>query len=256
MRYLVLSLDEENKNTLVLMEGDKDEIDKFTTQNFNNSEEIREFYKEKITKFLLENKDYIERVEERSKKSFRGSIVLLEYNEDHGNLKINQKRVLYKYYKVVVEEALKHQEVMRESVRIDRNSKTNLYTEYLQVKINYHNYGSNENIARIKRYINQSRNKYDIYRLIMAAYYNLRKEKRKLKTELALYREYLERKNKQKEEKEKTRIEQTLINHTINDEEYIYVDGFRYKVSDNPYDNEELLHQDVEGIVPDGIKKL
>lgn len=77
--YLSLILDDSGKRKLDLKGCSLEEMDRFTTQ-FENSEKIREIYKESIEKFLNGNQNYISQCSRKN----RGRICLVVYN-DHKN---------------------------------------------------------------------------------------------------------------------------------------------------------------------------
>ena len=77
-RTLSLVLDSEGYKSLTLMKADSNEIDDFTTKTFENQEQVREYYKQKIDAFLKENEAYLSEITKKTGKNFRGRIVILE----------------------------------------------------------------------------------------------------------------------------------------------------------------------------------
>ena len=111
-RTLSLVLDEDCKLSLTLMKDDAVKIDEFTTKKFENSEQIREYYKKQIDEFLEQNKNYINSITRNTGRKFRGRIVILESREKNGNLDYVEKRVLYKKHLVAFKELIKDKGTM------------------------------------------------------------------------------------------------------------------------------------------------
>ena len=126
MRTLALVLDDECEIYLPLFEGENSKVDEFTTKNFESSDDIRLYYKDKIEDFLDKKRVYL-----FGKKNFRGRIVLLE----NVNGKMYKSRVLYKDALIVAKEALENPKVMNCVVAIDSNGRVNNHI-YSKLEIN------------------------------------------------------------------------------------------------------------------------
>lgn len=71
--------------------NDPRKLDAFIMKRFANSEEVREFFKEEIEKYLITNEKIITEIKNRTGRMYRGSIAIIENN--HGELR--KLRVLY-----------------------------------------------------------------------------------------------------------------------------------------------------------------
>ena len=204
-RTLSLVLDEYCKVSLTLMKDEAENIDEFTTR-FENSEELRNNFKDKIESFLHENKIFIDYVKEQTGKNYRGSIVLLQaIQKNETELDVERQLVLYKKHLIVYPFLIK-QDIMKEYLNEDKKRATKLNTptfttNYMHYRIKDHNFDTKKNIDEIKYFIKIS-NFYEKLRLIFKAYEKIRIYKG-YKTVDAIYKNLKdEEQNKIKEEEE------------------------------------------------------
>ena len=129
-RYLSIVLDHNCNISKTLVKKEKNSLDSFILNNFNNSMEIRDFYKEDIENFLSEHKNIIYNISEKTGKKYRGQIVILELLDD---LSLRRVKVLYKSDLKNVREILKDQYFMRNFVL----SNYNFFSSYVYNKIKY-----------------------------------------------------------------------------------------------------------------------
>lgn len=163
VRILALVLDKENNIYLKLKEDESNKLDDYIINNFNNSEEIRQAYKNQCEEFLDKNKDYIGNMK---KKNYRGSIVLLE-KKDNTYIK---KRVLYKNTFKDVNELLCNYEIVRKLAYIDylneKNSKLVVFSPYERKIIRFSKeYEYKKMISKFKKELKDEK-KYDDIRNI------------------------------------------------------------------------------------------
>ena len=243
-RTLSLVLDEEDKISLTLMKKEANDIDDFTTKNFEDSDQIREYYKGKIEKFLEQNKKYIETVSSRTGKSFRGRIVILEARQLEGSLYFVEKRVLYKKHIVAFNEMIKDRSTMLkflqlEKIGFNQYGFRRLISGYLYREISYANFKVKSRVNLIRKEIKKNKaNFYDILRVITKAY-EIERKKRNLPTLEAIY-------NSHKKDQKK---ENTSLN---NPRDFYLIDGVYYPIDDIPFDLDDLRHLDTE-FKPDGL---
>lgn len=253
---LSLVLDEEGKKSLTLFKGSSSEVDEYTIKNFVSSEEIRKKYEKKINNFLLENDSYIQSIVTRTGKQFRGRIVILQAIEKDGELSIVQRRVLYKKSLIVAKEAIKNKKVMNVVACIDTNGLVNpkMYedlnikikngrfqlTPFIKGIIRQEKYETQSNLKNVRSWLNSNKQTYyEKLRLLQAGYEYARTIYKYLKTPDALYKEYLER-------KQKNYISENQIKKDkIIDGEFVLIDGVRYPIDDIPYDLNDLTDMGV-----------
>ena len=109
-RYLSIVLDYNCTISKTLLEDSKYELDKYISSKFNNSNDVRIFFKNKIEPFLKQNEAIITSIEEKNKKKYRGQIVILQVLE---NGEIQRIKVIYKDDLKRIKEYLKNQNFMR-----------------------------------------------------------------------------------------------------------------------------------------------
>ena len=71
--------------------NDSRKLDAFIMNRFANSEEVREYFKEEIDKYLSSNEKIISEIENRTGKAYRGSITIIENKDEE----LRKLRVLY-----------------------------------------------------------------------------------------------------------------------------------------------------------------
>ncbi len=246
-RTLSLVLDEEDKISLTLMKKEANDIDDFTTKNFENSDQIREFYKDKIANFLEENKNYIKEITKRTGRKFRGRIVILEAKEMNSSLYFVEKRVLYKKHIIAFKDMVADKSTMLkflqlEKIGFNQYGFRKLISPFLTREIITTNFKVKSRVDFIRREIkNNRRNFYDVLRIITKAY-EIERKKRSLPTIEAIY------------EKHKTSSKKITNETTPKDEEkeFFSIDGFFYPTDDIPFDLEQLENLDSE-FRPDGL---
>ena len=243
-RTLSLVLDDEDKISLTLMKADSNDIDEFTTKKFENSEQIREYYKDKIEQFLNENNCYITEVTKKTGKKFRGRIVILEAKEMNSSLYFVEKRVLYKKHLVAFKEMVNDKNTMLkflqlEKIGFNQYGFRKLVSPFLTREIMMTNFKVKSRVDFIKREIKKNRdNFYDILRIITKAY-EIERKKRGLPTLDAIYE-----KNK--------KSKKTTVKHTDETKDFYLIDGVFYPIDDIPFDLDQLARLDTN-YRPDGL---
>ena len=246
-RTLSLVLDNEGYNSLTLMKADSNEIDDFTTKTFDNSEQIREYYKDKIATFLEQNKSYISEVTRQTGKKFRGRIVILEANENNSSLYFVEKRVLYKKHLIAFKEMVNDKNTMikflqLEKIGFNQYGFRRLISPFLIKEITYTNFKCKSRVDFIRKEIkNNKKNFYDILRIIAKAY-EIERKKRNLPTIDSIY------------EKSKNKTKNLTCRSTKEnlEQDFYYVDGVYYPIDDIPFDLEQLSKLETN-YRPDGL---
>lgn len=153
--YLVYAFDKECKISKKLMEGTLEEIDRFT-MNFNNSNDIRRYFKEEIEEFRDEKQEYIKKSEETLGRTESGDIVIhsiiLNKNREFENIRT---RVLYKYSVKIFNELVKNKELMS---RFSNYSYVTRNVPYDELPVFTF---SEEQASIVKFYSNRSQTAYD-----------------------------------------------------------------------------------------------
>ena len=170
-RYLSIVLDHNCNISKTLVKKEKNSLDSFILNNFNNSMEIRDFYKEDIEKFLSEHKNIIYNISEKTGKKYRGQIVILELLDD---LSLRRVKVLYKSDLKNVREILKDQYFMRNFVL----SNYSFFSSYVYNKIKY-NLSKTEFQYMINEWLKNFKNNdqyFDVCRLILKKYAEFNKK--------------------------------------------------------------------------------
>lgn len=261
-RTLSLVLDKFGHKSLTLMKGDNDTIDGFTIK-FENSEEIREKFKKQINAYLEENKTLIESISNYLGRNYRGSIVILEVNDQNGELNYLKRRVLYKKHVIAFKEMVKDKLTLQgflrlEKIYVNELGMRKLISPFLEKKIRYSNYRVISQTNLIKREIKKNTSSFfDCLRLISKSYEEERKKRHHLKSIDDIYNEYKDKKQLQKELREEEKID---IGEYIEPNFYkssTVIDGFTYDQDDMPSLDElqRMLDSDIEGIIPDGLSR-
>ena len=247
-RTLSLVLDEEGFESLTLMQDEAVKIDEFTTKKFEDSEQIREYFKPQIEAYLKENKNYIAKISQERGKLFRGRIVILELHERDNSLYFVEKRVLYKKNLVAFKEMVKdkltmHRFLQLERIGFNQYGFRKLISPFLTREIKYTNYQVKSRVEFIRREIKRDKKDfYDILRIISKAYEMERKNRPNLKTIEAIYKE-----------SKKTLIEP--IKKDIEEKEYCVIGGVSYPIDEIPFDLDELRYMDTD-FLPDGLGEV
>ena len=249
-RTLSLVLDQEYHITLTLLKDEADKIDKFTTKNFENSEQIRELYSDKIDSFLRENSAYVNAVVNSTGKKYRGRIVILEVEDAKGNINYIEKKVLYKKHLAAFETLVNDSLTMIRFSKMERMG-YNIYnyrplvSKFVIDKIKHTNFKVKSQVNIIKREIKKN-NFFDSLRIMVKAYEEERKERPDLISIDNIYENI---------KKSKEKIEDDLeIKEDIEQDEYYIVDGVRYSLDDRPFDSDELRHLETN-LKEDGINE-
>lgn len=246
-RTLSLVLDEEGFVSLTLMQDEAVKIDEFTTKKFEDSEQIREHFKNQIDNYLEENKRYVEAISKGRGKNFRGRIVILEPHEHDGSLYFIEKRVLYKKNLVAFKEMIKDKPTMQRFLQLERIGFNQygfrkLISPFLTREIKYTNYQVKSRVDFLRREIKRNKNNfYDILRIISKAYETERRNRPYLKTIEAIY----------KESKPKPNIE-NVTQDNFPEKEFYTIDGVSYPVDEIPFDLDELRYMETD-YLPDGL---
>ena len=266
-RTLSLVLDDEGKLSLTLMHDDAVKIDEFTSKKFQNSDQIRDYFRKQIDEFLEKNKNYIDIVSKNTGKKFRGRIVVLEARENNNSIEYIEKRVLYKKHLVAFKELVKDKNTMKRFLQLERigyNERgfRKLISQHLCHEIKYTNYRVVSQTDFLKKELKKDKNNfYDILRIIIKAY-EIERKYRKLKTIDALYKDYQNKKKSSQVEQRKTIIddEMTFQKESLsaktgiiedNDKLYIIIDGQYIPIEEAP-DIDELNKYDTD-FRPDGL---
>lgn len=266
-RTLSLVLDDEGKLSLTLMRDDAVKIDEFTSKKFENSDQIRDYFRKQIDEFLEKNKNYIDMVSKNTGKKFRGRIVVLEARENNNSIEYIEKRVLYKKHLVAFKELVKDENTMKRFLQLERigyNERgfRKLISQHLCHEIKYTNYRVVSQTDFLKKELKKDKNNfYDILRIIIKAY-EIERKYRKLKTIDALYKDYQNKKKSSQVEPIKTIIddEMTFQKESLpaktgiiedNDKLYIIIDGQYIPIEEAP-DIDELNKYDTD-FRPDGL---
>ena len=139
-RRLCLILGKKGYNALVLFSGTAAEIDKFTVQ-FDNSEQIRAYFKHNIDPYLISEQKIISSIELKTGRKYRGSIALLQddfewnYNPKRNPQYIKEntlikKRVLYKQDILTALEAIRDEKIMKLALYLDSPKEDKLKNRY------------------------------------------------------------------------------------------------------------------------------
>ena len=242
-----LVLDSEGYKCLTLMKADSNEIDDFTTKKFENSEQIREYYKDKIDTFLEQNKPYISEITKQTGKKFRGRIVILEAKEQNSSLYFIEKRVLYKKHLVAFKDMVSDKGTMLKFLQLERigfnqYGLRRLISPFLSREITYTNFKIKSRVDFIRKEIkNNKKNFYDILRIIAKAY-EIERKKRNLPTIDSIY----------EKSKSMTRNSNCQLTNENIEQEFFYFDGVYYPIDDIPFDLEQLSRLETN-YRPDGL---
>lgn len=246
-RTLSLVLDDEGFKSLTLMQDDAVKIDEFTIKKFEDSEQIRAYFKKQIAKYLEENKGYIEAISKERGKFFRGRIVILEPHEYNDSLCFVEKRVLYKKNLVAFKEMIEDKPTMQRFLQLERIGFNQygfrkLISPFLTKEIKYTNYQIKSRVDFIRRELKRNKNNfYDILRIVSKAYEMERRLRPNLKTIEAIYKE--------------SKLISNNVNNQNNTEEIkeVYnIDGYDYPIDDIPFDLDQLRYMDTD-YLPDGL---
>lgn len=257
-RTLSLVLDEDCKLSLTLMKDDAVKIDEFTTKKFENSEQIREYYKKQIDEFLEQNKNYINSITRNTGRKFRGRIVILELSEKNGNLDYVEKRVLYKKHLVAFKELIKDKGTMikfleLEKIGYNQHGFRKLISPFLCREIKYTNYKIVSQTDFLRRELKRDKNYfYDVLRIMIKAY-EIERKKRNLSTIDAIYKQV---KVKPISKKVENVSNVTSLKDDI-EPNFYNIDGISYHEDEIPFDLDELSKMSAMGISidrkPDGL---
>lgn len=246
-RTLSLVLDEEGFKSLTLMKADALKIDDFTTKKFENSEQIRDYFKKEIEKYLEENKNYIKTINNGRGKLFRGRVVILEPHEKDGSLYFVEKRVLYKKnlfaFKEMIKDKLTMQRFLQlEKIGFNQYGFRKLISPFLTREIRYANYQVKSKVDFIGKEIKKDKTSfYDILRIISKAYEMERRNRPSLKTIEAIYKE-----------SKAPSFEKTNSKDENPKNDFYNFDGVFYPVDQIPFDLDELRYMDTD-YLPDGL---
>ena len=245
-RTLSLVLDDRGYRSLTLMKDEGYEIDKFTAHNFEDHEQIRNYFKNEIKKYLKENAKYVDLVRASTGREFRGRIVILEAHEYQGRLEFDDKRVLYKKHLVAFNEMVKDKNTMKKFLQLERIGVNQyglrgLVSPFLVREIRFADFKVVSQVNLIKKELKRNkRDFFDILRMMTKAYESERKN-RPLPTIDAIYKE-----SKKKDMEE-------LIEVTKKEpKEFYNIDGVDYRIDDIPFDLDDLRRMDTE-YRPDGL---
>lgn len=213
-RCLSLVLDKEARISLTLEKMEARELDEYISKNFTSSEDVRKKYSKQIEEYLAGHQNFIKEVEENNGKSYAGSIVITELQDD---LTVKRIKVLYKKDIRIFKEISKNKKFI---LAVENRDYIN-YINSIKNKENYYRifaeyYGKelrfrSENPDHFKRItgswreaIKESRYYYEIIRRVLKEYEQRYKEL-KLDSPTVVYSKYLEerslvRKNKELEE--------------------------------------------------------
>lgn len=222
-KTLSIVLDEYGKKSKTLMMGQNFDIDKFTTK-FESSEDLREYFKDEINRYLESEKAYIN----ACKRKNNGRIVTLEIIEtSYNSYYFNLKRVLYKKHLAILNELIKNRKVIQRYIWLSKTRANELGIKSLVApalirETKCSAFKSQADFNRIKDFLgfkNSKENFYEKVRLLIKAYEDVRKSDKTLPTIDTLYKEIT---NKYEEKKQKS----------LQNPDSIFIDGKKYLVSD------------------------
>ncbi len=260
-RMLSLVLDDEGKKSLTLLAGDARKIDEFTTKKFENSDQIREYYKDKIDPYLQENANYLEAIQKRTGKNFKGRVVILEMCNDDSSYYYRDRTVLYKKHIIAFKEMIKDRPTMQRFLELNKINYDylgfkRLISPFLSREIKIVDYSKKSRVELIGREIRKHDTYYEILRLLTKAYLEERKKRPDLKTIEAIYSDYLKTRNiSQKNVLEKQGCKERII-PKVDEDGYITIDGFRYSIDALPFDLEQLNKVDNINFWFDGLGEI
>ena len=162
-RYLSIVLNESCTVSKTLVAKENYDLDKHILKKFDNSEQVREYFKNEIEIFMQENANLIASIEQNTGKKYRGQIVILQVREDSSLKRI---KVLYKEdIKNIKNSYLSDQAFMRQFIYHYKK----YFSEYI---INKTRYFLSESvykrlIAEWHKQIETSENVYEVYRAIL-----------------------------------------------------------------------------------------
>ena len=284
-RTLSLILDKDGYVALPLLKMNSFDLDKYTSTRFENSDQIRECFKDEIDYYLAEKGDYIEESERISGRKNNGRIVLIEtVGEPNPYNYYKREAVLYKKHVDVgtLREIMKLVPVMKKYVelnrlRVNEAKLASLIQINLIKKTARCSFKSQMELKAASKFmLIKDDNFYERVRLLVKAYKQLKKPNGYKKIE-DIYTEIKLEKEKQNdlkefysslpfnkirkeyEEEEKARIADELMLITATplerkDKRMFNIDGVNYYPGEVPFDNDELVIMDSE-FKPDGIRR-
>lgn len=213
-RCLSLVLDKEARISLTLEKMEARELDEYISKNFTSSEDVRKKYSKQIEAYLAGHQNFIKEVEENNGKSYAGSIVITELQDD---LTVKRIKVLYKKDIRIFKEISKNKKFIlavenRDYINYINSIKNKenyyrIFAEYYAKELRFRSENPNH-FKRItgswREAIKESRYYYEIIRRVLKEYEQRYKEL-KLDSPTVVYSKYLEersivRKNKELEE--------------------------------------------------------
>ena len=262
-RCLSLVLDKEARISLTLEKMEAKALDEYISKNFTSSEDVRKKYSKQIEAYLAEHQNFIKEVEESNGKSYAGSIVITELQDD---LTVKRIKVLYKKDIRIFKEISKNKKFIlavenRDYINYvnsikNREDYYRIFLDYYAKELRFRS----ENPKHFKRImgswreaIKESKLYYDIIRRVLKEY-EQRYRELKLDSPTVVYSKYLEersiaRKNKELEEEitsldnlqKGDSLERSLLMHEDNyrkEEEGNFVGDFEastlFKESEQP----------------------
>lgn len=213
-RCLSLVLDKEARISLTLEKMEAKALDEYISKNFTSSEDVRKKYSKQIETYLAGHQNFIKEVEENNGKSYAGSIVITELQDD---LTVKRIKVLYKKDIRIFKEISKNKKFIlavenRDYINYINSIKNKenyyrIFAEYYAKELRFRSENPNH-FKRItgswREAIKESRYYYEIIRRVLKEYEQRYKEL-KLDSPTVVYSKYLEersivRKNKELEE--------------------------------------------------------
>ncbi len=213
-RCLSLVLDKEARISLTLEKMEAKALDEYISKNFTSSEDVRKKYSKQIEAYLAGHQNFIKEVEENNGKSYAGSIVITELQDD---LTVKRIKVLYKKDIRIFKEISKNKKFIlavenRDYINYINSIKNKenyyrIFAEYYAKELRFRSENPNH-FKRItgswREAIKESRYYYEIIRRVLKEYEQRYKEL-KLDSPTVVYSKYLEersivRKNKELEE--------------------------------------------------------
>lgn len=259
-RTLSLVLNDDNTIILNLIkEMDASELDKFILSHFEDSEDIRKYYKKQIDSFLTSHQSYVDKIEKESGKQFRGWIRLLETREIRpGEVSIEQVRILYPKHIAAVPSMIQSQATLKEyqkqyNIRANKYRLKQLTNETSHIVKYFHakRFYDKNNLKVIKDWMNSKKNTetyFDRIRILVKAYEIVRRRLH-LPTIDSLYRyKQLEKQTKKKETHKKDVKESSIYE---DDAEMVSINGIKYTLDEIPSLEEEVLQDSL--FRPDGM---
>lgn len=192
MRELCLVLDMTGNCRLTLKSGELSEIDKYTSKKFNDSEEIKQYYKKEIDDFLKENE---ENLKNSNNPNYKGRICMVLPEKVGHEITDYQRSILYKKHIIIFNELLNNRDAMCEFAYYEKNKKDKIVSDFICDIIRKPWNRRNSTSTHINEWLKTIKKQPDIYyqviRDLLTSYENARKKKPYLRSIEQIYEDYI-----------------------------------------------------------------